>query len=104
MTIGDQSQSPWSNPVCVETTDYTGIVDNQVPIECTTLMRGRYVTIIRNPEGESIEWTTVCEVVVMGRRIISNNNNMFIYHFTVYGYSSAITYSCSVLLWWLLYL
>ena len=104
VTIGDQNQDPWENPVCVETTDYTQIVDNQITIECPTVMRGGYVTFKRNLGGLGIAPASLCEVVVMGRIIISNNNNMFKYHFTVYGYSSAIIYSCRVLLWWLLYL
>ena len=71
MTIGDQSKSPWSNPVCVEAIDYTQIVANQITIECTTVMRGQHVTFIRNPGGPEIYAVTLCEVVVVGRRIIS---------------------------------
>ena len=71
VTVGYESQSPWDNPVCVEATDTSQIVDNQITIECTTVMRGRYVTFVRNPGGQNIHAATLCEVVVMGRRIIS---------------------------------
>ena len=57
--------------MCVEATNYTGIVDNQITIECPTVMRGRYVTFIRNPGGQDIDRATLCEVVVMGRRVVS---------------------------------
>ena len=71
VTVGYESQSPWSNSVCVEAIDMNQIVDNQITVECPTVMRGRYVTFTRNPGGWSIDVATLCEVVVMGRRIIS---------------------------------
>ena len=71
MTVGYESESPWSNPLCVASVDTSQIVDNQISIECTVVMRGRYVMFIRNPGGLEIYTATLCEVVVMGRRIIS---------------------------------
>ena len=68
VTVGYESQSPWSNPVCVEAIDINQIVDNQITIQCPTVMRGRYVTFIRI--GPDIHVATLCEVVVMGRRVI----------------------------------
>ena len=71
MTVGNQPEPHSNNPACVDTIDINQIVDNYIIVECPTVMRGGYVTFIRNLGGQDIHAATLCEVAVMGRRIIS---------------------------------
>ena len=48
-------------------------------VMCSTVMRGRYVTFIRDQNGKNAPTdATLCEVVVMGTRIIGIGRHCFI--------------------------
>ena len=59
-----------SNPSCIEHLHINDVINNRVDITCPTVMRGRYVGFIRAKNGTKRDAATLCEVVVMGIRII----------------------------------
>ena len=70
ITIGNDSEQLEDNPVCI---DHMEPVANKqrYNITCSTVMRGRYVTFIRDANGINAPTdATLCEVVVVGTRII----------------------------------
>ena len=76
ITIGFDSEQLEDNPVCI---DRMEPVDNKqrYNITCSTVMRGRYVTFIRDLNGKDPTDATLCEVVVMGTRIIGIGRHCF---------------------------
>ena len=74
ITIGNEAGQLEDNPVC---SDRMESVDNKqkYSITCSTVMRGRYVTFIRDPDGPDPTDATLCEMVVMGTRVIGTNIN-----------------------------
>ena len=70
ITIGNASGQPGINPVCFDRMKWVE-GKQRYNITCSTVMRGRYVTFIRDPDSDkSKNHATLCEVVVMGTRII----------------------------------
>ena len=72
ITIGNASGQPGINPVCFDRMISVGN-KQRYNITCSTVMRGQYVTFIRDPDSDkSKNHATLCEVVAMGTRIIGN--------------------------------
>ena len=60
------------NPSCIERINPDDVTNNRVDVTCPTVMRGRYVGFFRSKNGTNRFSATLCEVVVMGIRIIGN--------------------------------
>ena len=80
ITIGHQTGVK-ENPSCIEHLHITDVINNHVDVTCPTVMRGRYVGFIRPGNGTDRYAATLCEVVVMGIKIIGNELNEGIYLF-----------------------
>ena len=70
ITIGNEAGQLERNPVCLDRMKWVE-GKQRYNITCSTVMRGRYVTFIRDPDSRyTPTHATLCEVVVMGTRII----------------------------------
>ena len=86
ITIGHED-SVKGNPSCIEHLHVDDVIDNRVNVTCPTVMRGRYVGFIRPRNGTKRDAATLCEVVVMGIRVIGNELNAGISFFSFVIYA-----------------